>query len=48
MAQLSMWHPPQRGGYHQAKARQGPQEDPGEENQVLTSREGETMEKMHE
>lgn len=46
--QLSMCHPPQWGGYHQAKARQGPQEDPGEENQVLRGREGETMEKMQE
>lgn len=32
MAQLPMWHPPQQGGYHQAKAGHGRQEDPEEES----------------
>jgi len=34
-------HPPQQGGYPQAKAGQGWREDPGEESQVPTSRKGE-------
>ena len=34
-------HPSQQGGDHQAKAAQRPQEDPGKESQVSTSRKGE-------
>lgn len=40
MVQLLCEHSHQQGGYHQARHRQGPQNDPGMEDQILPSKKG--------